>query len=93
MGHLANYRRRHRRRRLSMRAAARHAEVHLATIFRWWQHGVRGRRLETFLVGGRRYVYLDSLEAFTSPVPTPLSGTDSSARASAAADQLGRRGI
>lgn len=88
MENLAN-----RRRRLSMREAARHVGVHLATLWRWWLHGVRGRRLDTFLVGGRRYVYLDSLESFTSPAPTTPSGTDSSVRASVAADQLGQRGI
>lgn len=82
-----------RRRRLSMREAARHVDVHLATIWRWWLHGVRGRRLATFLVGGRRYVYLDVLDSYISPAPTIASGSDSSARASAAADQLGQRGI
>jgi hypothetical protein len=37
--------------------------VHVSTIHRW-RKGVRGHRLETTLVGGRRYVRLSQLEAF-----------------------------
>ena len=37
---------------------------HRATIFRWWQRGVRGVRLRTELCGGRRFVRLGELQQF-----------------------------
>ena len=42
---------------ISLREAAQQAPVppHQSTLDRWWRRGVRGVRLETFLVGGRRF--------------------------------------
>ena len=84
--------------RLSMREAASHADVHVGTIWRWALHGVRGRRLRTFLVGGRRYIAFADLEAFVGPeeqgnaVGMP-SRTGDSPRAVIAAGQLTERGV
>ena len=34
------------------------------TWWRWWRHGVRGVRLETVLVGGRRYTTAAAVQRF-----------------------------
>ena len=50
--------------RLSIGGAARKAEVSLSSGWRWVLKGVRGVRLRTVLVGGRRYVLVSDLDAF-----------------------------
>jgi len=50
--------------RYSMREVAREAGVSLETVWRWTLRGVKGRRLHSFLVGGRRYVARIELEKF-----------------------------
>lgn len=37
---------------------------HVSTLIRWWQRGVRGVRLETILVGGRRYTSIEAVQRF-----------------------------
>ena len=37
---------------------------HVATVWRWIQRGVRGIKLETVLVGGKRYTSAEKLQAF-----------------------------
>jgi len=39
-------------------------KVHYSTIFRWAKKGVRGRILETMLIGGIRYTTLEALARF-----------------------------
>ena len=50
--------------RLTFSAAARKVGVHISTLHRWRLTGVRGYRLDTIVVGGRRYVIEESLETF-----------------------------
>jgi hypothetical protein len=50
--------------RYTMREVARLLQVHVATIWRWHLHGVRGRRLRTITIGARRYVLDADLDAF-----------------------------
>jgi len=50
--------------RYSMATAARETGVHVATVWRWYLRGVRGRRLTTVMIGGRRYVLAHDLEEF-----------------------------
>jgi hypothetical protein len=38
--------------------------VHVSTLHRWRLHGVRGRRLETILCGGRRFTSLEAIQRF-----------------------------
>lgn len=38
--------------------------VHLATIWRWAQHGIRGIRLETICCGGTRMTSREALQRF-----------------------------
>lgn len=51
---------------LSLPDAARHlpGQPHASTVFRWASRGVRGVRLETCLVGGRRYTSRQALQLF-----------------------------
>lgn len=51
---------------LSLTEAAKIApgRPHLATIWRWCQRGVRGVKLETIVVGGRRFTTTEALERF-----------------------------
>ena len=37
---------------------------HVATLYRWWRRGVRGIKLETVVIGGRRYTSLEALQRF-----------------------------
>ena len=53
--------------RLSLNEVAKQLNVHISTVFRWSFRGVRGRRLKSFLVGGRRYVDADDLAQFLRP--------------------------
>jgi hypothetical protein len=52
--------------RLSFAEAARREKVHTTTIRRWWQKGIRGIFLETFVIGGRRYTTEEALQRFHS---------------------------
>ncbi len=85
--------------RLSINEAARRLGVHTSSLWRWILTGTRGRKLRTFLVGGRRYVLVADLEAFlASGLTSPQSiatqpPVAAGARASAAADELERRGL
>jgi hypothetical protein len=37
---------------------------HISTIWRWINRGCRGVRLETILIGGKRYTSLEALQRF-----------------------------
>lgn len=47
---------------------------HLSTLHRWWLHGVRGVRLETILVGGRRFTSAEALERFAAATTAAANG-------------------
>lgn len=81
--------------RLSIPKAARRAEVHVSTVWRWCLKGVRGRRLRSVCVGGRRFVFTDDLEDF---IAAGCEGDSSEPninidRASRAEAELAARGI
>jgi len=44
-------------------------QPHVSTLHRWRSRGVRGRRLETFLSGGRRFTTLEAIERFLRAAP------------------------
>ena len=57
--------------------APRHipGKPHLSTIHRWRLTGVRGGiKLETCLVGGRRYTSLEALQRFSNSVTSAADG-------------------
>ena len=39
-------------------------KIHVASIWRWVNRGVRGVKLETVLIGGRRYTSAEALQRF-----------------------------
>ena len=55
--------------RLSLTALAKRERMNASTVWRWAQKGVRGVRLETYVLGGRRYTtddaYLRFIQATT----------------------------
>lgn len=38
--------------------------VHYSTIYRWMTKGVRGRKLESFMVGGMRFTTVEAISLF-----------------------------
>ena len=49
--------------------------VSLTTLHRWKDRGINGVRLQTVLIGGRRYVSRRALETFIAQVTTAVDGT------------------
>jgi len=51
---------------ISLAEAARRlpGKPHPATISRWQRHGLKGKKLETVVVGGRRYTSVEALSRF-----------------------------
>lgn len=41
--------------RITLTKLAKELDVHTGTVRRWAQRGIKGIRLETFCIGGRRY--------------------------------------
>lgn len=81
--------------RFSISEAARRLGVHTATVWRWTLRGVRGHRLRTVHVGGRRHVLAHDLEQFLIALNTdgPFDQGDRCRRADAAGDQLDIMGV
>jgi hypothetical protein len=67
-------------RRLTLQELARREGVSLSTTWRWILKGVRGRKLESLSVGGRRYT---SEEAFLRFVGVELNPATSNSEGSA----------
>ena len=84
--------------RLSMSEVARRLGVHTSSVWRWKLRGSGGRKLRTFLVGGRRYILVADLEAFLAAGQEPLdreakASSPNADRATAAEAALNNRGI
>lgn len=54
----------------------------VSTLWRWLQHGVRGVRLETIMVGGVRYTSRESLQRFAEAVTAASDGGPTPTRTS-----------
>lgn len=74
---------------LSMKEAADLLKVHISTVWRWDQSGVRGHKLPTVVVGGRRFVVRDDLMAFLAKIQTRQEPTDRTKAAARILDGLG----
>ncbi len=48
----------------------------LSTLHRWRQLGVRGVKLETCLIGGKRYTSTQALQRFTDAVTAAVDGVN-----------------
>ncbi len=69
--------------RLTFTEVARRLNVNSSTIWRWVRKGVRGRKLPSLSVGGRRFILESDLEAFLdegrqprTDLPTSASGKE-----------------
>jgi hypothetical protein len=47
---------------------------HVSTLYRWHLRGIRGIRLETILIGGRRYTSQEALERFFAATTAAANG-------------------
>ena len=80
------------RNRLTLPKAARELAVSPATVARWATRGVRGIRLQTFVLGGRRFTTPALLERFMgeTTAAAPI-GCDEAASGQAGDFAQGRR--
>jgi len=83
----------YKREHLSLAQVAAALGVHITTVWRWTKYGVRGRRLPTIPVGGRRYVLTRHLEQFLAPDPPQSATPDRNTRADAAGCILDSLGV
>lgn len=80
--------------RLSITEVAQKLRVHTATVYRWVNSGVKGRRLPTLMIGGRRFVLTSDLEDFVqSDGPKPQRSPTDKSRNMEAQRELRRLGI
>jgi len=74
---------------------------HIATIYRWMLRGVKGVKLETCLVGGKRFTSHEALQRFSEAVtqaargkpPTPRLSTKRKRRDEATERELDAAGL
>ena len=45
-----------------------------STWWRWWRYGIRGVRLETVVLGGRRYTSAEAVQRFVSAMTAHANG-------------------
>lgn len=50
--------------RYTFKEVAKKTKVSLSSVWRWYLTGTKGRKLESVLIGGRRFVLKSQLEAF-----------------------------
>jgi hypothetical protein len=48
---------------------------HLSTWWRWHRHGIKGVRLETVVVGGRRYTTAEAVQRFAAALTSENHNT------------------
>ncbi|MGV3604879.1 MAG: DUF1580 domain-containing protein [Planctomycetaceae bacterium] len=65
--------------RFPLAEAAERVGRNVSTLWRWSQSGVKGRVLETQLIGGRRFTSVEALERFVEAINSP-AGTPTPAR-------------
>lgn len=61
--------------------------IHSSTAWRWVQRGIRGIRLESILIGGKRYSSLEKLDAFIAATTAAADGDGQPVRTSRQRDQ------
>ncbi len=60
--------------RLSLTELARREGVSIPTVWRWRKKGVKGVRLESFLVGSRRYTTFESFSRWVERTTAAADG-------------------
>ena len=68
----------HRERLLTLEQAARSLPGNVApsTLWRWHRHGVKGCRLDTILVGGKRFTSAEAIQRFSEAVTAAAERPD-----------------
>ena len=66
--------------RISMTELARQLDVTIPTVWRWRQRGVRGIRLETFMLGGRRFTTAEAHRRIVDRTTAAANGETPKAR-------------
>ena len=79
--------------RRSIGQVAEEVHVHTATVWRWTTKGVKGRKLRTILVGGRRFVLESDLSKFLNQEEPGGSSPDRDQRADIAGRLLNAQGV
>ena len=81
--------------RYSMTDVARLVGVSVETVWRWTLRGVRGKKLQSYMLGGRRYVTHAGLEQFLEGAETTGAKSDAEQqrRATNAAKVLDGMGV
>lgn len=78
--------------RISFSQLARREGVHVGSIWRWTLHGVRGIRLRSVRVGGRRWVFESDWKEFSAALNSDLVDTPATLTPTAATDRAERAG-
>ena len=65
---------------LSQAAKSLPGRPHLSTIFRWHLRGVKGIRLETCCIGGKRFTSVEALKRFSDETTAAADGKPPSRR-------------
>lgn len=88
--------------RISLTDLAKDEDRNVSTVWRWAQRGVRGVKLETFNVGGRRFTTREAFARFVeatteaaqgSPVQSPRTNRQREAAISRAERECAELGI
>ena len=78
---------------VTLKEVASQLRVHISTVHRWALRSVRGRRLKSHLIGGRRWVLLSDLNEFLHSHETTDSPTPPPDRQRRAQEQLRSFGV
>ena len=78
---------------LTLKEVASQLRVHISTVHRWALRSVRGRRLKSHLIGGRRFVFLSDLNDFLHSSATTDSQVPQPDRQRRAQEQLRSFGV
>ena len=78
---------------MSLAEVSQQLHVNISTVYRWAGSGVRGRRLPSMLIGGRRYCKIADLEIFLQATPSADTSVSDDHRNQAAQQQLASFGI
>lgn len=69
---------------------ARREHLHASTIWRWLLHGVRGTKLRSIRVGGRRFILESDWRAFDTALNADLKDATADPAPTAPAERAGR---
>jgi hypothetical protein len=66
--------------RLSLNALAQREQVHLSTVWRWCLRGVKGHKLESLNVGGKKFTSVPAFERWIARINGEASQAEETQR-------------